>query len=189
MQFAALEEKYDVPLNFNHEVRPSRTTDEQTRAQSAAHAFFELLLWLRQLVKWGAAGALAAPAGMTPCTSMSATMVAFEAGSVGTLPCMMVVGSSALLLFSGVAVVTMVPKVMFAVILFVSGFSMLHDNLRQAWTTLKRSEFLLVVVHVVLTALIGMLYAVMLGLLFTASIFVVQALPRARSRTISHDLA
>ena len=33
---------------------------------------------------------------MTPCTSMSATMVAFEAGSVGTLPCMMVVGSSAM---------------------------------------------------------------------------------------------
>ena len=64
-----------------------------------------------------------------------------------------------------------------------------RPSLRQAWTTLKRSEFLLVVVHVVLTALIGMLYAVMLGLLFTASIFVVQTLPRARSRLISHDLA
>ena len=59
MQFAALEEKYDVPLNFNLEVRPSRPTDEQTPAQSAAHAVFELLLGLRQLVKWGAAGALA----------------------------------------------------------------------------------------------------------------------------------
>jgi hypothetical protein len=62
MQFAALEEKYDVPLNFNLEVRPSRTTDEQTHAQSAAHAFFELTRSLSSFFGCGSSSSGARPA-------------------------------------------------------------------------------------------------------------------------------
>ena len=85
MQFAALEEKYDTPLDFNTE-----------------------------LVKWGAAGMIASPGLMTPCVSFSVTMVAFEAGAVGKLPSVMVVISSLAFLAYGVQIVTIVPKTMLA---------------------------------------------------------------------------
>ena len=67
-----------------------------------------------------------------------------------------------------------VPKAMFAALLFTSGLNLLADNLRTAYTDLQRREFALVVMHIVLTATVGMLAAVVLGLLIAAAIFIVQ---------------
>ena len=81
---------------------------------------------------------------------------------------------SALLVFWGSYIVTLVPKAMFAALLFTSGLNLLSDNLRSAWSDLQRREFLLVLMHIALTAYLGMLSAVVLGMLLTATIFIVQ---------------
>lgn len=86
----------------------------------------------------------------------------------------MVIGSSTLVFFLGSQAVQIVPKAMFAALLVSSGCSMLADNLRQAWHNFPKREFGLVILHVALTATLGMLYGVVLGLLFTAVIFIIQ---------------
>jgi len=86
----------------------------------------------------------------------------------------MVIATSSLLFLTGSSIVGLVPKAMFAAILVSSGLSMLVDNFKQAWTNFPKREFALVIVHVALTAALGMLYAVVLGLLFTAVIFIIQ---------------
>lgn len=87
---------------------------------------------------------------------------------------LIVIASSVVFLLIGPQVVQLVPKAMFGALLLSSGASMLTDNLRQAWSNFPRREFVLVILHVVLTGALGMLYAVVLGLVFTAVIFIIQ---------------
>ena len=86
----------------------------------------------------------------------------------------MVVGSSAIFFLYGSDMVMLVPKAMFAALLFTTGLNLLSDNLRTAYSDLQAREFVLVVMHIGLTAVLGMLAAVVLGMLFTATIFIVQ---------------
>lgn len=98
-------------------------------------------------------------------------------------------------------IVSLVPKAMFAALLVASGLNLLSDNLKTAYTDLQHKEFALVILHIGLTATLGMLSAVVLGeiehaveqetcmhhslaahsprlvctgMLFTATIFIVQ---------------
>ena len=58
---------------------------------------------------------------------------------------------------------SLVPKVMFAALLVASGLGLLSDHLKSAYTDLTHKEFSLVVLHIGLTATLGMLSAVVLG--------------------------
>ena len=69
---------------------------------------------------------------------------------------------------------TLVPKAMFAALLVTSGLNLLMDHLTNAYSIMKTSEFVLVLLHIGLTAALGMLSAVLLGMLLTAVIFIVQ---------------
>ena len=106
---------------------------------------------------------------MTPTVTYLGMVVAHDLGARSNVAPLMVIISSSLLFLVGSAVVGLVPKFMFAALLVSSGLSMLVDNFKQAWTNFPKREFALVVVHVALTAVLGMLYAVVLGLLFTGA--------------------
>ena len=86
----------------------------------------------------------------------------------------MVVVGSTLFLLAGSSVVTLVPKATFAALLVGLGSNLLFDNLRTAYSDLQTREFVLVVLHIGITGTLGMLYAVVLGMAFTALIFIVQ---------------
>ena len=203
LQYSALEVKFDIDVDYNREIR---------------HAGYSQFA--------------AIPAMMIPTVTYLGMIVAHDLGARSFVPPAMVVVVSALLVFSGSYIVTLVPKAMFAALLFTSGLNLLFDNLKTAYappliarghpawlllpltarghpawlftslgdtwqgrktlltptslgdtwplitrgryTDLQRREFALVVMHIALTAWLGMLSAVVLGLLFTAVIFIVQ---------------
>ena len=97
-----------------------------------------------------------------------------RAAEVPTSCALQVIGASALLAISGSGLVSLVPTSMFSALLVASGLTLLADNLSNAYASLPLREFGVVVVHIGLTAYVGMLSAVVLGVLFTATIFVVQ---------------
>lgn len=66
-------------------------------------------------------------------------------------------------------IVTLVPKAMFAALLVASGLNLLSDHLKTAYTDLQHKEFALVILHIGLTATLGMLSAVVLGKQSTSS--------------------
>ena len=115
-----------------------------------------------------------APAAMIPTVTYVGMVVARDMGARSFLPPAMVIGGSLLLVFAGSYIVSLVPKVMFAALLVASGLNLLSDHLKSAYTDLTHKEFALVVLHIGLTATLGMLSAVVLGMLFTATIFIVQ---------------
>ena len=145
LQYSALENRFDCDVDYNLEIR---------------HAGFSQLV--------------SVPAIMTPTVTYLGMVVAWDLGARSFLPPAMVIVLSAALVLAGPTLVALVPTVMFAALLVNSGLLMLHDNLRSAWTMFPRREFVLVLTHIVLTAALGMLSAVVLGVLFTATIFIVQ---------------
>ena len=145
LQFSALEGLFDMDIDYNMEI---------------CHAGYSQLV--------------SAPAAMIPTVTYLGMIVAHDMGARSFLPPAMVIGGSTLLVFSGSYIVSLVPKAMFAALLVTSGLNLLSDNLKSAYNDLMRKEFALVVLHIGLTAALGMLSAVVLGMLFTAGIFVVQ---------------
>ena len=145
LQYSALESKFDTDVDYNQEIR---------------HAGWSQLV--------------ASPAMMVPTVTYLGMIVAHDMGARSFVPPAMVVGTSAALVFSGSYIVTLVPKAMFAALLFTSGLNLIYDNLKTAYSDLQRREFALVVLHIGLTAVLGMLSAVVLGMLLTATIFIVQ---------------
>jgi MFS superfamily sulfate permease-like transporter len=145
LQYSALESKFDIDVDYNEEIR---------------HAGWSQLT--------------AAPAMMTPTVTYLGMMVAYDLGARSFLPPVLVISSSALVVFSGSYIVTLVPTAMFAALLVTSGLNLLTDNLRTAYSELQSREFVLVVLHIGLTATLGMLSAVVLGMLLTATIFIIQ---------------
>jgi hypothetical protein len=101
-------------------------------------------------------------------------LVAWDMGARSFVPPAMVVISSIVLVLTGSNQVAVMPNFMFAALLVSIGINMIWDNLRSAWNMLPVREFSLVILHIILTALLGMLWAVVLGVLFTATIFIVE---------------
>jgi sulfate permease, SulP family len=145
LQYSALEALFDTDIDFNREIR---------------HAGFSQLA--------------SAPAIMVPTVTYTGMLVAWDMGARSFVPPAMVVISSIVLLLTGSRVVAVVPNFMFAALLVSIGITMIWDNLRSAWNMLPVHEFGLVILHIILTALLGMLWAVVLGVLFTATIFIVE---------------
>jgi MFS superfamily sulfate permease-like transporter len=131
LQYSALESKFDTDVDYNQEIR---------------HAGWSQLV--------------ASPAMMVPTVTYLGMVVAHDMGARSFVPPAMVVGTSAALVFSGSYIVTLVPKAMFAALLFTSGLNLIYDNLKTAYSDLQRREFALVVLHIGLTAVLGMLSAV-----------------------------
>ena len=140
-----MESHFDTDVDFNREIR---------------HAGFSQLA--------------SAPAIMIPTVTYLGMLVAWDMGARSFVPPAMVIGGSLALVFLGSGLVAQVPNFMFAALLVSSGINMIWDNLRSAWNMLPVREFCLVIVHIVLTAMLGMLSAVVLGILFTATIFIVE---------------
>jgi len=145
LQYSAIEQKFDVDIDYNTEIQ---------------HNGFSQLF--------------ATVGVMTPTVTYLGMVVAHDLGARSHIAPILVIASSTAFFFFGSQVVRIVPKAMFAALLVSSGLSMLADNLRQAWNNFPKREFALVILHVALTAILGMLYAVVLGLLFTAVIFIIQ---------------
>jgi len=145
LQYSALEQKFDIDVDYNTEIQHN-----------------------------GISQLFASLGVMTPTVTYLGMVVAYDLGARSSLPPLMVILSSTLLALFGSDVVGLVPKAMFSALLVASGVTMLIDNFKQAWNNFPKREFALVVMHVGLTAALGMLYAVVLGLLFTAVIFIIQ---------------
>ena len=145
LQYSALESRFDKDLDYNREMR---------------HAGFSQLA--------------SAPAIMVPTVTYTGMLVAWDMGARSFVPPAMVVISSIVLVLTGSNQVAVMPNFMFAALLVSIGINMIWDNLRSAWNMLPVREFSLVILHIILTALLGMLWAVVLGVLFTATIFIVE---------------
>jgi hypothetical protein len=111
---------------------------------------------------------------MVPTVTYTGMLVAWDMGARSFVPPAMVVISSIVLVLTGSNPVAVMPNFMFAALLVSIGINMIWDNLRSAWNMLPVREFSLVILHIILTALLGMLWAVVLGVLFTATIFIVE---------------
>ena len=145
LQFSALEALFDMEIDYNVEVQ---------------HAGYSQLA--------------SVPAGMIPTVTYLGMIVAHDMGARSFLPPAMVIGGSTLLVFAGSSIVALVPKAMFSALLFASGLNLLNDNLRSAYKDLQMREFVLVILHIGLTAILGMLAAVVLGMLVSGWMFIMQ---------------
>uniref|UniRef100_A0A6S9X590 STAS domain-containing protein n=1 Tax=Chrysotila carterae TaxID=13221 RepID=A0A6S9X590_CHRCT len=128
-----------------------------------------------ELAKIGISHIAAAPAMIPAGPSVAAMQAAHDLGVRGKFPLYMSVACSLLMAVSGASVVGKVPTALLAAQLGVLSVQpLLIGELLKAWRQLKRAEFVLVLVHILLTAVLGMVYAVVLGLILTAAIFIAE---------------
>eukprot|EP00966_Prymnesium_polylepis_P279006 6445646-Prymnesium_polylepis.1 len=127
----------------------------------------------REIRDTGIATLIGAPSAMTAGLSLSGITVAHQVGSRSRIaPSVMAISTTAALALFGSRVVEVIPKLAFATMLCNIAMSLLLDQLLRAWRSYRAREFVLVLLHVALTASCGMAYAVALGLLFTSLIFI-----------------
>ena len=142
LTFSALEQRFDVDVDYNSELRAI-----------------------------GYSSLAATPAILTPSLSLTPMIIAKDVGAT-RLPPYVVILSSLLFAATGVSYASHIPTFMFSAILCSSAFGYIITQLLHAWHSLTRLEFALVVVHIGLTATLGMVFAVVLGVILTALTFV-----------------
>lgn len=140
--------------------------------EQLAHRDVRYSLMLREL---GIAHIAGTP-GLIPFTpSLAAITAAITTGATSTLPAVMNGIVSAVLVVVGpAAIVALIPTALLAAILSSLSFGLLWRELLGAVRNFTRAEGALVVAHVLLTASMGMMYAVGLGILATAVLFIIE---------------
>ena len=116
-----------------------------------------------------------ATVGFMPCgTSVVSSLMIRDLGGTTKLAPLVALGLFVALTFGDVSVIGVVPKVGFVMVMCNAGLAVLLDNVRRAWAQLSSFEFVMVLLHVLLTVTFDLLSAVVLGLLFTAASFIVE---------------
>jgi len=125
-----------------------------------------------ELIRTGSMGILTVPAALCPTISLSAMVISHLMGTRGRLPQLVTIATSLYLLFVSMSLIELLPKMMFASLLVALAANFLVGELLDAVASLERRELALVLLHLGITVYFGMMYAVLLGLIFSTLIFV-----------------
>ena len=125
-----------------------------------------------EFVRLGIAQTASCAVGTIPMVSLPGFSVAYSLGARGRVAPLVSAFASASLAWVGAArALSAIPGVVFAGMLASIAANFLCGQLGAAWRQLTRLEFALVLTHILATALVGMAYAVGLGLLASVVIF------------------
>lgn len=105
----------------------------------------------------------------------SITVLGYRMGAASRASAAVAAGVSAVTLLIGLQALTFVPVAAFGTILVLLGFSFLSDWFIDAWRSLPRSDYVMVVAIVVAIAIAGLVRGIVLGLFLALVLFVIRA--------------
>lgn len=117
--------------------------------------------------------ASAAVSGLIGYQQLGLSVLNFKSEAGSRLVGLIAAGLCAVVLLFGAAVVSLIPIVIISALLLYLGIEFLYDWLISGWFRLPKIDYLIVVAIVLVTATIGFMEAVALGLLFAVVLFVV----------------
>jgi sulfate permease, SulP family len=130
--------------------------------------------------------ALGAVGGIAGMVNMSHSSLAYRMGAAGRLTGLASAATCVAVLFFGTSVLSLLPRPVVAGMLFVNGLSLLREWLYYAWFKLPRSDYLIVVMILMVMAVIGYVQGIAVGLVAGVVLFVVNY---SRISAIKHSIS
>jgi SulP family sulfate permease len=141
----------------------------------------------KELRTAGAANVLAGlAAGMVGFHQLSLSILNFKIGANNRLTGLIAAAVCLLALLAGASLLGIFPKVIVGALLFLLGLSLLVDWVVKGWSKLPRVDYAIVLTILLVTAVVGFLEAVALGLLMAVILFVVGY---SRVDVVHHELS
>ncbi|MEZ4869007.1 MAG: SulP family inorganic anion transporter [Caldilineaceae bacterium] len=140
----------------------------------------------RELRSTGAANLVAGPlGGFVACLSTSRTLLSHKIGATSRLAGFMVVLAGALMFVYGGGLVAYIPKAVLGGLLFYLGLSLLIQWLYETWAKLRKADYLLIWLILIVMGQAGLLPGIAVGLVIAMIIFTVTY---SRTPILKHSL-
>ena len=140
----------------------------------------------RELKLTGFSNIIAGIGGTPPgYLTLSETSMAYNIGARSRINSIVVVLLCAFTLFFGADVLSFFPKVILGGLILNLGLSFLEEWLFDTWTKLKRNDYFVIVIILIVIAAVGFLEGIMIGLLMSIVLFV---LSYSKVDVVKHEL-